>query len=351
MNTHTQFADAGVEALQTWFNPRTALWESTGWWNAANILWVLLDYAARRNTTLYHQVAAHIFAHHKRGNFLNEYYDDEGWWALTWIKAYDVTNDPRYLTMACTIFADMCGGWDPYCGGGIWWRKDRTYKNAIANELFFSLAASLSRHIPDPQERAPYLDWAHLAWNWFAQSGLINSSVLINDGLDANCRNNGGITWTYNQGVVLAGLVDMTTLTGNSAYLHMAEAIANATITTLVDRQGILHEPCEPNCGNDGPQFKGIFMRNLAYLYEADHYEPYRQFILRNSAAIMQKSRSLHYHFGLNWSAPVDVADAARQSSALDALNAAMSLAPSEETEMHNLSANSESIDRPTPDL
>jgi predicted alpha-1,6-mannanase (GH76 family) len=325
MNTYTEFARAGIEKLQEWFNPTTGLWDSTGWWNAANILWVVLDYAARSQNSRYCEIASHVFEKHQKGNFLNDYYDDEGWWALTWIKAYALIGDQRYLSMARTIFADMCTGWDVQCGGGIWWKKERRYKNAIANELFISTSARLSRYVTDTREQTVYLDWALRGWHWFEQSGMINSASLINDGLDDMCHNNGGVTWSYNQGVIIGGLVDLSAATQNPAYMHTAEAIADAAITALTDTNGILHEPCEPNCGIDGPQFKGIFIRNLAYLYVENQREEYRQCIVRNANSIVQQSQ-VDYRFGLNWSGPADSADAARQSSALDAINVTMSL-------------------------
>jgi|SRR5271166_2238044 len=80
-------------------------------------------------------------------NFLNNNYDDEGWWALAWIKAYDLTNEPKYLDMAKTIFADMIDGWDDTCSGGLFWAKGhngpdgKIYKNSIPNELLLAVAA------------------------------------------------------------------------------------------------------------------------------------------------------------------------------------------------------------------
>ena len=52
----------------------------------------------------------------KRGfdNFLNEFYDDEGWWALAWINAYDVTSEGAYLALAEDIFIAVSRTWE-YC--------------------------------------------------------------------------------------------------------------------------------------------------------------------------------------------------------------------------------------------
>lgn len=90
---------------------------------------------------------------------------------------------------------------------------------------------------------------------------MINENNLINDGLDINsdgsCTNNGDTEWSYNQGVILGGLVELSRATGDSGYLSEATSIAEAAIEALSE-DGILHESCEPNdCGADGSQFKG----------------------------------------------------------------------------------------------
>src|SRR5579859_604308 len=316
------YAGASMSALQGWYNSSTGLFTTTGWWNSANALEAVIDYSALTNTTTYTSDISTTFAKNSSGNFLNNYYDDEGWWALTWIKAYDLTQNSSYLTMAKTIFSDITKSWDATCNGGVWWDKSHTYKNAIPNELFLSIATRLHQRTPGDSGSGSYIDWANKEWTWFSNSSMLNGSNLVNDGLDSACHNNGNTTWTYNQGVILGGLADMYKITGDASYLSKAESIANAATGSLVTASGILREPCEPTCNGDQSQFKGIFMRNLAYLYGVDNQQSYKSFLMKNADSLWLNNRNSSNQLGLLWYGPFDSADASRQSSAQDALNA-----------------------------
>jgi predicted alpha-1,6-mannanase (GH76 family) len=312
---------AGIDKLQTWYTQSTGLYQTTGWWNSANALTMLADYSLAAHSNSYNGVFANSFqqAQKTSSGFLNNYYDDEGWWGLAWITAYDLTHTQQYLDMAASIFTDMSGGWDSTCGGGIWWSKDKTYKNAIANELFLSVAAHLANRVA-PRERAGYVAWANKEWAWFQQSGMINSQNLINDGLDlTTCKNNGQNTWTYNQGVILGGLVELNRVQPAPQLLETAQTIANAALTHLTDSKGILHDTCEPNCGADGVQFKGIFARNLMVLNFAAPSPQYMNFAVTNAESIWNHSRDASNAFGQVWSGPFDAENAGSQNSALDA--------------------------------
>jgi predicted alpha-1,6-mannanase (GH76 family) len=328
-------AAAGISALQRWYNSATGRWRTTGWWNAANALTALIDYMQRTGDLTHAGVIEATFAAARRrhADFIVSYYDDNGWWALAWVAAYDLTGDSRYLDAARTIFTHNKAGWDNTCGGGLWWNKARKYKNAITNELFLTLAARL--HQRTPGDDGGYLAWALREWEWFRSRGLIGASGLVNDGLTPACENNGGTTWTYNQGVILGGLGALHEITGDRAYLEHGESIADAALSRLTSpptagSPGILTEPHEmatTGRDRDRPQFKGIFVRYL-YDFNLRSCRPtYSAFILRNARSIWDNDRNAGDEFGLRWAGPFDRADASRQSSALDVLNAAIPLA------------------------
>ncbi|CAK7241078.1 MAG: hypothetical protein STHCBS139747_002535 [Sporothrix thermara] len=280
--------------------------------------------------------------------FINNFFDDEGWWALAWIRAFDVTGTATYLTMAESIFADMQTGAQPAsCGGGIWWSKDHTYKNAIANELYLAVGASLANRATTAAARAQYLETAAAQWAWFNSSGLINSEGTINDGLtiraDGTCVNNNQTAWSYNQGVVLGGLVELHRAqaangTADASLIPAAAAIANAAIAKL-STDGILHESCEAhdgNCGGDGPTFKGVFIRNLHYLQQEPTLDSataaaFQAYILQNADSVWNTDRvASSNELGLVWSGPPTAGDGpttATHGAAMDCLVAAAAVA------------------------
>ena len=242
---------------------------------------------------------------------------------MAWLKAYDNTNQTRYLTAAASIFEDMTTGWGAPCGG-MWWSKAHTYTGAIENELFLTVAAQLANRVPT-LVRDYYLDWANKAWNWFSRSGMISPQFLINNGLSfKTCQNDQGTVWSYNQGVILGGLIELNEAAPDDVLLATAAKIALAAVDHLSDSNGILHEPCEPDCGADGPQFKGIFMRNLQILQKIVKSEKIAGFIHQNADSIWRYDRGDNDQLGLVWSGPFTGATASTQSSACDALIAAI---------------------------
>jgi predicted alpha-1,6-mannanase (GH76 family) len=325
-------ASAGIGVLQSWYSPRTGLWKTTGWWNSANALTAVIRYTKSTGDRSYLEVVENTFTRAQRGfvkvqrrkpGFINDFFDDNLWWALAWVAAFDLTGEARYRAAAQAIFAHSLSGWDDTCGGGLWWNEKRDYKNAITNELFLTLAALLAARVPGQRE---YRDWALREWEWLHGSGLIGPSGLVNDGLSAACANNGGTTWTYNQGVILGGLAALHELTGDEAYPRQGEAIADAVLRSLTSPAGILAEPGEAKAAADDrdmPQFKGIFVRYLHDFSRCAGRPEYGAFLLANADSVLANDRNEAGHFGLRWAGPFDRADASRQTSAVEVLIAA----------------------------
>jgi predicted alpha-1,6-mannanase (GH76 family) len=326
--------------MTNWYQYGSGVWQGLGWWNSANALEAVIDYSNLRTMDNINAIIYDVYDNNvkqKSGNFLDEYYDDEGWWALAWLKAYDKTKDTKFLETSEFLFEDMTGGWDQVvANGGLWWTKARQNKNAIVNELFITLGAKLYLRTLN----SSYLNWAERCWVWFENTGMQGPDGLINDGVDLSTgKNNGYPTWTYNQGVILGGLFDLYQITKNASYLGRAEQIASSAMNLLVNDQGVLTEPCEAyqtGCGADGSQFKGIFVRYLSYLYQKElglspglrnpnFLSTCQAFFAKQATSIWNNDRDKSQNtLGLHWAGPYLEADASTQSSALDALNAAI---------------------------
>lgn len=127
-------AHIALDTLQDWYNPSSGLWETRQWWNSASVMTTIADFAAVDrsvmdtatyvfNNTLHkapasnpnpgpevktnyrrHEMSSRASSPVNASQWLDSAYDDDGWWALAWIAAYDVTEENAYLELAEGIF-------------------------------------------------------------------------------------------------------------------------------------------------------------------------------------------------------------------------------------------------------
>lgn len=318
----------GVKVMMSLYDHDTGLWKNTAWWSNANVLTTIIRYCKCTRDRRSYSFIENTFRKASSGkfkNFLNEFYDDEGWWGIAWIEAYELTRRKEYLDMSVLLFRDMTSGWTEDHEGGLLWKKDETYKAAIANSLFTLLALRLHHHgIRGKIHGKTPLEWAHADWEWFLACGMLDvKEKQVCDGLQDNGRLNRA-HWTYNQGMVMAVLIEWFRLTNDRKHLELAMTIADETIRRQSD-DGILREMNEPNTGVDGAQFKGVFVRYLVSLYEATNEQRYRMFLERNARSVWINRNPQTNMMGIVWSEPTSDSFGGAHCSALDVLIAHMS--------------------------
>ncbi len=332
-----------ADVLMQSYDPDQA-WFPSSWWNSAVALQTVGDYMQRTGDRRYLGQLDHTFVLDQGafpagvlsgdpllGNFTSRAIDDSEWWGLTWVQAYDLTGQRKYLDMAVKIATYVQGYWDTgSCGGGVWWNAEKTYKNAVTNGLYIRLTAELHNRIHGDRL---WLGRAEQGYHWFTHSGLINSAGLVNDGLTDQCANNGQTVWSYNQGLAIGGALELYRATHDPAQLVLAKKLADAALAapSLVD-DGILTESCDAlstTCDDNGKQFKGVFLRYLDDLATTTHTVRYQRFVGAQAASVWGRDRDAGNRLGERWSGATDQThpnafDWRTQASALSALIAAV---------------------------
>lgn len=249
-------------ATSNYFN-YTATGTEFHYWPQAHGLDVLLDAYERTKDESYKSYFDKWFTgvKAKNGNtFLNHFYDDMQWNALSMLRAYNATDDEKYKTATIVLWEDIKTGWNDKGGGGIAWNKgELNSKNACSNGPACILAARLYQQFNDADD----LEWATKIYNWEKEVLFNPSNGAIYDNLNASTGVISNYISTYNQGTFIGSAVELYKITGEKTYLNDAVKAANYTINKLTANRILNTE------GNaDLALFKGIFVRYFTQLIQ-----------------------------------------------------------------------------------
>ncbi|KAK8092285.1 glycosyl hydrolase [Apiospora kogelbergensis] len=354
--TYQQHAEAALDRLQQWYNHDTGLWKSydPSWWQSANALTTLIDMAeagspkARRlaetvvpntfhaagafNVREGHRLRRSLGRAEKQNPYSNDFYDDMGWWAMAWIRAYDVTRNKAYLATAEALFADMTTGFGTNCSAeGMWWDKKHSHIDPISDTLFIEVAAWLANRPTAAEKKDHYVGWAVRAWDGFRRGPMyVADQHYVTAGVSIKtCQlPKKAHGYTYSNGALVSGLTALSAATGRPEYRQEAHRVARA-IMRIMAKRGVLREPDinQAKPGESAPQWKGVFMRGLAHLHAAEPRAEYRQFAQQCADSIWAKNRKGAADLGPDWLGPFHgAANASPQSSAMDGLVAAWTM-------------------------
>ena len=206
--------------------------------------------------------------------FVNNYYDDMAWLALSTLRLEKLAEDSRRpgqrrnARIRKTLTLEFDSASTDHLGGGTFWSKKRDFKNTPAT----APVALYYARTGNPAKAQALLDWLD-ARLFDPDQGLYLDGIRINAAGEAVVEN---AIYTYNQGPVLGALLEL----GGPANLARAATVVEAVGRSLTRERGdTLVLRCDGT--GDGGLFTGILARYLA-LAAADDRLPGT---VRNTAA------------------------------------------------------------------
>jgi Glycosyl hydrolase family 76 len=159
-----------------------------------------------------------------RGATANVYYDDSGWWGLSFIDAYQATHNPAFLQDARQAMLFIVGsGWDSKQGGGIWW--DTFHHHKTIEPLAAAVMIGTRLYAINGDRWA--LGWAQKLLTWAnahsfnTQRGLYQRNATDNTVMD------------YVQGVMATANWELCKALNKPAMCTKAQQIANAALAAF----------------------------------------------------------------------------------------------------------------------
>ena len=278
---------------------------NTGEWTYIHGMDAVIDGAERTNKQKYYGLIETFYeAQDTRHGWLNDYYDDENWFVLTLVHAYDVTGNKKYLDKAEEIYADIQNtAWDNTCcgetKGGLWWNKEKTQKATAANAGAVISGLQLFKRT----NKVAYRDFAKQVYDFWWANMVNKTTYQVAD----HIKPDGTKVWwkfTYNEGLMIGASVEMYTTYQETSYLSNAHNVAGFMVNNEIVETAygkVLSDGNETSCTGDCEQFKGPGYRYLMQLYLLDKKDEYYKVLKTSVDAIAHLARTPDNSVGVNW--------------------------------------------------
>lgn len=245
------------------------------YWPEAHGLDVLVDAYLRTGNDRYKQAIYDFYdgVRRKNGNkWENDFYDDMGWHGMAHLRAYEATNDERFLNSSRELWHLITLGWSDYQGGGIQWRKGSDElgegKGIPANGPAAIIAARMYQRFPDEVvEGYNNLEWALRIYEWMKYNRTILSTGRVYENYD---NTNGD--YSYDVGTFLGSALELYKITGEKMYFNDAIKVTDYHIAANINKNNRVMRDFGEQTGDGGGHdcnlFKGIFVRYFTILIQ-----------------------------------------------------------------------------------
>lgn len=173
----------------------------------------------------------------------DKYYDDNAWMVLTFLEAYELTDDDDYFDRAEEVQDFVMSGWDDTLGGGIWWHENHkgNSKNTCSNAPAAVGSLLLAKYL-EGEEREERIKEGEMIVEW-TTGNLRNPDGLYGDAINADTGEVNRGSLTYNNALMLRAYLLLHEYTGEARYLRIAEEIGEAGDRLLDRRTGAYRDP------------------------------------------------------------------------------------------------------------
>ncbi len=200
----------------------------------------------------------------------NQFFDDYAWASLAFVRGGRINNNSAHIQKARDGFDYIWQeGWSADLGGGVWWDKAHTAKEALSNGPTIYLGCLLYQSTGNAWYRDRAIDiYAWMRNNLYNTStGQVYQKKLADGTLDTTVSN-------FNVGAFISAANCLYTVTGNAMYYSDAQRSADWVINNMtVD-------------GIEVPIGSAEFARGLGeFMRDRNLYSTYLGWMQQNSQA------------------------------------------------------------------